>query len=368
MYTKETPLLMIPGPVESSPEVLSQMSKRAFAHTEPKFINSFMDALNNLVKVFQADSRYSPVIIGGAGTLAMEISMVNIIDRSQKEKVLICDTGYFGQRFAQLATTFGIEYDIVTAEVGHKMRDDQIASYLENGRYTAAFIQHVDTSTGVCNDIENFASRCKKNDTLSIVDGVCSAGGIPANQKSNGIDIFFTGAQKALAVPPGLAVMVFSEKAKEKSLQRKVKIPSFYSDLSNWWPVFDAYQNGGVKYFSTPSTNLIVALSVSLQRILKEGLNTRFNRHLDLSKHFRTRMIELGFDFVTASDSFANTLSTPKFRVTDDRSLLSKLKEKGIMVAGGIQAGLADKYFRVGHMGEITREQVDFVLDAISSI
>jgi alanine-glyoxylate transaminase/serine-glyoxylate transaminase/serine-pyruvate transaminase len=260
----------------------------------------------------------------------------------------------------------GIKHESISAPVGSGITAEQLSETLESNNFDFVFIQHVDTSTGVANDIELFGRICAEHGVISVVDGVCALGGQELQQEKWGIDIYFTGAQKALAVPPGLAILMYSARARELSENRSNPIPSYYADLRNWWPVMDAYLEGRVSYFSTPATNMIAALYRSTDQILKEGMEKVYQRHQALASRFRSEMSEMGFEFITKRDYLADTLSTPKYLPeATGADFRKKVLEQGVLVAGGIQPGIADSYFRVGHMGIISEEEISFTLNAI---
>lgn len=367
-YSKLQPLLMIPGPVESSADILNPLGERALAHTEKEFVKTFSNALNNSRKVFSVGQDHQPIIIGGAGTLAMEIAMINLIDSSKSQSAVVGSTGYFGDRWINLAQAFQLPVSSLVSDIGHQLDMSQFDEFLVNQHPDFAFIQHVDTSTGVVNDLKKFGDICQKNGVISVVDSVCALGGQEFYQELWKIDICLTGAQKALSVPPGLAILMLSPRVTEVMKSRKEKVPSYYCDLDNWWPILDAYENGSVKYFSTPATNLISSLNASFDKIIHEGLENRFQRHRELSQYFRQELSSSGIGFLTDESSRANTMSTPLYpEGVDPSQYRSKLLENGVLVAGGLQAGIANRYFRVGHMGEINREQIDFTLEAINA-
>ena len=368
-YSHDHPLLMIPGPVSSQQNVLDATAARSYAHTEQAFVSGYQTALQNLRSVFDTSEEYSPLVVAGGGTLAMEIAMINLLDQNLDEKILICETGYFGDRFVQMAERFGIDYTKLSSPLGQGISEEDLADTLETGEFDYAFIQHVDTSTGVANDIEMFGRICAEQEVISVVDGVCALGGQELHQERWEIDIYFSGAQKALALPPGLAVLMYSPTARNISERRDYPFPSYYADLNNWWPVMDAYLDGRSSYFSTPATNLIMGLAQSTENLLEEGMDAVYGRHQKLAERFREEMQDLGFEFVTDEQYFANTLSTPKYLDPQQgTSFRAKLLEKGVLVAGGIQSGIANTYFRVGHMGIISDEQIDFTLQAIKSV
>ncbi len=367
-YTKKSPLLMIPGPSPVSPRVL-QANTRALSHTEPEFIQRFNLALQNTRKIFGTDDTFTPVVISGSGTLAMEISVVNLINTQKRDKALIFSSGYFGIRFQQLLNNFQISNSLVESRVGQKFTEQEFEESIKRNNPKIAYIQHVDTSTGVANDISTFSRICQENEVISVVDGVCAVGGEAVYQKKWGVDLYFTGAQKALETPPGLAILNFSEKARELIENNNAKPPSYYSNLDNWWPVIDAYLNESAKYFSTPATNLINSYSYATEIVLKEGLESRYTRHKQNAELFRTSLEELGFNFLTHDESYASTLSTPYYpEGVDGNNFRQRLLDLGLMVAGGLQGGYASKYFRVGHMGRITKEDIEFAVQCIKRV
>ncbi|MDH5402131.1 MAG: alanine--glyoxylate aminotransferase family protein [Candidatus Heimdallarchaeota archaeon] len=368
MVNNNDPLIMIPGPTEVSEVVLKAFNKKTYTHTEREFIKGYSDVLQNLGMIFGSSHEYSPFVIAGAGTLSMEIALINLIDRSYNQKSLVFSTGYFGERFEHLLKAYQLDYKIVNSDIGDKFSKDQIKSEIEEYQPDIAFIQHVDTSSGVANNIEEFGIICHDNNVFSVVDGVCSVGGQPTNQEKWKLDICFTGAQKALSVPPGLSIAMFSPKARDFTEKRKSPIPSYYANVSNWWPIMDAYRSGTVKYFSTPATNLIMTLKRSIDEIIAEGIDARFDRHKKLAELFRSEMKELGFEFLTKDTAYADTLTTPKYpESVDPTDFRGKILQNGVQVAGGILSGHANEYFRVGHMGTVSENDIKRTLHAIKS-
>jgi alanine-glyoxylate transaminase/serine-glyoxylate transaminase/serine-pyruvate transaminase len=188
---------------------------------------------------------------------------------------------------------------------------------------------------------------------LTVLDGVCSVGGEEIRQELWGLDVVLTASQKAIGVPPGLALLVASERAMEAFQRRERPTAHYYSDWGNWLPVMTAYEDRRPSYFGTPAVNLVEGLATSLEQILKEGLDARFERHRRLALACRAALRQLGLGQIPTDDRHAaHTLSAPRLPsgVTAGE-LLSKIREAGVILAGGLHPKLRLKYFRIGHMG-----------------
>ena len=352
-------ILMIPGPVEYDAPVLSAMSMPTKAHTDINFINTFREALEHTSKIFGSASGF-PFIISGSGTLGMETSVANFIRKG--DKVLVVSTGYFGDRYKDLLSLFTDRVDVYQPPLGQAADPSIIKEKVENGSYSLVTVTHVDTSTGVRNDIRTIASSFPDTDTLLVADGVCSIGGEEFSMDW-GVDVAFTASQKALGTPPGLTVGAIGDKA----VQRMEKVPalSFFSDLRKWRKVFDAMLQSKPAYFGTPNVNLIYALKSSLESINNEGIAKRTKRHEVVASAFRGALDELGLKLI-AEKSFANTLSVPYLpEGVKLPSFLSAAERFGAVFAGGLIADIKDRYFRIGHMGSVGQSEVMISIGAI---
>jgi alanine-glyoxylate transaminase/serine-glyoxylate transaminase/serine-pyruvate transaminase len=202
-----------------------------------------------------------------------------------------------------------------------------------------------------------------KAGALTIVDGVCATAAETMRMEDWGIDLALTASQKAIGVPPGLAIVVASARAMETWKKRKTKVGSYYLDFAEWLPIHEAYEAEKPSYFATPPVNLITALDVSLGQILDEGMDARFARNARIADAFRAAWSALGLRMV--AESPANTLSALYYPEGIDASLVGKIRQQGIVVAGGLHPALKTKYFRVGHMGAITPADVLATVGAI---
>ncbi len=357
-------LLMIPGPIEFEPEVLQAMGRATTSHVAPDFIESFGKSIELMREVWKSP-KGQPFIVAGTGTLAMDMAAANLVEND--DRVLVISTGYFGKRYKDIMDRYGAKTTILEAPIGETVDLDAIENELKNNTYRALTLTHVDTSTGVRVDPEPIAKMAKKYNCLSILDGVCSVAGEEIKQEDWGIDVVITGSQKAIGVPPGLALLVASQKAMHVWNNRTTPVGSYYSDWNNWLPIMKAYEERRPSYFGTPPVNLIVALETSLKIIQKEGMETRVKRHRELAKAFRAGLAVLQFEFLPKSNEIsANTLTAAYYpEGIDGSALLEKLSKDGVILAGGLLPELKTSYFRIGHMGSVSSNDLIAVLSSL---
>jgi len=364
---KSRKLLMIPGPIEFESEVLQRMSASTPSHVDPEFISVFANSLELLKEVCQCPSGQA-FIIAGTGTLAMDMAAANLIENG--DKVLVISTGFFGLRYAEILKRYGAEVDTLEAETGNIVPLKDIEQELKSKKYKLLAFTHVDTSTAVLNDAKEIGALCKKYNVLSILDGVCSVAGEEIKQEEWGIDVVVTASQKAIGVPPGLAIIVASQKAIKTFEERNTPVANYYCDWTNWLPIMKAYQNEQASYFGTPPVNLIMALEVSLKLIVKEGLENRFERHRRVGKAMRAALKALGLGTIPKNDQIAaNTLSAPLYSdYIDAATFLQAVNNEGIILAGGLLTDVKNKYFRIGHMGSVNKADLLATIGAIESV
>ena len=361
---KRRKLLMIPGPIEFEPDVLQALGTATTSHVDPNFIEVFGKSLELMREVWKSP-KGQPFIVSGTGTLAMDMAAANLIEKG--DAVLVISTGYFGKRFKDISDRYGANTTILEAPLGEVVSLQEIEKELKNKHYKVITITHVDTSTGVLVDPKPIAKLAQKYNTLSVLDGVCSVAGEDIKQDAWGIDVVLTGSQKAIGVPPGLALQMVSEKAMEIWKNRKTPVSNYYSDWNNWLPVMKAYEERKPSYFGTPPVNLIVALETSLQIICKEGMSERIKRHQVLAKAFRAGIKSLQLEKIAKSEEIAaNTLTAAYYpKGIDGGELLKKIAKNDVIIAGGLLSEIKTTYFRIGHMGSVSANDLIAVLSAL---
>jgi alanine-glyoxylate transaminase/serine-glyoxylate transaminase/serine-pyruvate transaminase len=355
---------MIPGPIEFTPEVLRAMGMPTASHIAPNFIEVFGQALEQLRQVFLCPSG-QPFVVAGSGTLAMDIAAANLL--ASGDKALVVNTGFFSDRFAAIMERYGASVTQVHAPaIGDVPPLEEVEAELKGGGYKLMAVTHVDTSTGVGADIKGLAALGNNYGALVVVDGVCSVAGEEMRQEEWGIDLALTASQKALGVPPGLAIVVAGPKAMDVFRKRKTPVGNYYADWNEWLPIMEAYEARRPSYFGTPAVNLIWALNVSLGQILDEGMDACFARHRRLSEAFKAAVIALGLKQVPAGpDKAAVTLTVPYYPQGVDGTLLKYVNEAGVILAGGLHPAIKPQYFRIGHMGAVTASDILATVGAI---
>lgn len=360
---KDRKLLMIPGPIEFTPEVLRAMGMPTTSHVAPNFVQVFGRALERLRQVFLCPGG-QPFVIAGSGTLAMDIAAANLVEPG--DKALVVNTGYFGDRFAAILERYGATVTHARAEIGDAPALEQVEAILKQDNHRLMTITHVDTSTGVVTDIKNLAALGQRYGALVVVDGVCSVAGEEMRQAEWGIDLALTASQKAIGVPPGLALVVAGPRATDAFRKRKTPVGNYYADWTNWLPIMEAYAARQAGYFGTPPVNLVWALDVSLGQILDEGMEARFARHRKMSQAFKAGIVALGLKQVPVSDDkAATTMTAPYYPDGVDGKALGYINEAGAILAGGLHPVIRAKYFRIGHMGAVSASDVLSTLGAI---
>ncbi|KAI9183844.1 hypothetical protein H9P43_002896 [Blastocladiella emersonii ATCC 22665] len=348
-------LCMIPGPVEFHDDVLATMSTPATSHVDPHFIAQFGESIELLRDVMMC-KRGQPFIVSGSGTLGWDMVAANLVEPA--ESALVVNTGLFGDRFGECLEVYGAKVTHVHApSIGMAPSLDSIAAAIKAAPapFKVITITHVDTSTGVLNNVPAIARLVHElsPSTLVIVDAVCSAGGEEIDMDGWGIDVVLTASQKALGTPPGLAILVASEKAMHVFRERKAPATSYFASWAKWTPIMQAYEARKPSYFATPAVQLVMALHTSLKQIVARPLAERFAQHVAISDHVKQTVTGWGLKLVpTSLDVAAHTLTAVYYpEGVAAAGLLGALSGKGVIIAGGLHPKIASTYFRIGHMG-----------------
>lgn len=355
-------MLLIPGPTPVVDEIYEALSQETMSHTDMRFAGIFSEALSITKKMFNTDGEV--FVIAGSGTLSMEMALVNTV--APGEKILIISHGFFGDRFIGVANALGIEAEALVSEWGKQVSPALVEEKLQEGKFKAVTVTHVDTSTGVMANLDELVPVVKKYGALFILDGVCASAALEENMgkeygsKDNKIDVVLTASQKAIGVPPGLAIVAFGPKALE-TRRDLGKVHSYYADIHNWSHIMKE----PFKYFATHPINMIYGYHKGMKIIEEEGFQERYRRHIAIGKAIRAALKTYGMGIVAKEEVAAPTLSCALYPAgIEDGKFRASLAEKGLIVAGHL-GPLAGKGFRLGHMGNVTTETFCKALEVI---
>lgn len=333
-------------------------------HLDPWFVEVLDEVASMLRDVFRTRNELT-FAVSGTGSAGMEAALVNILQPG--EEVIVGVNGVFGERMAQVATRTGAVVVRVEAPWGEAIEPALIAEAIDaHPGAVAVSIVHAETSTGIRQPLEEIAAMCRPPGPLLIVDAVTSLAGIPLDVDGLGIDVCYSGSQKCLSVPPGLAPITFSPAAMEKIGSRTTPVSSWYLDVS----LIMRYWGAERVYHHTAPVSMLLGLAEGLRMVLEEGLHDRWARHEEVGSRLQTELISRGFTLFAAEAYRLPQLTSVLLPdEADDAAMRGRaLNEFGIEVGGGLGA-FAGRMWRIGLMGEGARhENVDRLLWAIDKI
>ena len=346
--------LFIPGPIDVMPDVLEKMATPMIGH-RGKDASALQERVSKkLQKLFYTESEILLSTSSGSGLMEGAIRSCT----SRKAAVFSC--GAFGDRWYKMAVTNNVKADLYNVDMGKAITPEMVETALATGQYDLIAVQHNETSTGITNPIEEIAEVVNKyKDVIFCVDAVSSAGGAKIEVDKLGIDILITSTQKALGLPPGMAICTFSERAIKRA--ETVEFRGTYFDLL---AMYKYLKKKNYQYPSTPSLSHMFAMDYQLDNILKEGLDKRFKRHEEMANLVRA-WDQKHFELFTDKNHLSNTLTVIKN--INISQLNSKLMEKGMQIANGY-GDLKEKTFRISHMGDYQLEDIQYLLDTIDEI
>lgn len=367
MFMRNEELLLIPGPTPVVDSIYEAMDQETRGHTDPRFAAVYKRAIERTREMLNPDGEV--FVISGSGTIAMEMALVNTV--AAGERLLIVSQGFFGDRFIPLAKAFGIEADVIQSEWGKQVDPTVLEEKMASagpGGYKAVTVTHADTSTGVAADLDTLVPIIKKYGAMVIVDGVCATAAMDEDmskvygkgEAAGKLDVVLTGSQKAIGVPPGLAVVAFNQTAMDARAAME-RVPAYYCDIYNWIPIM----HDPTKYFATPPVNLIYGYDEGMRLVLEEGMEKRVIRHTAYGRAVRVALRVYGMEALASEDAAAPTLSCILYpEGVNDGEFRAALLKKKVVVAGAL-AHLAGKAFRIGHMGNTTEDMLEIAVKAI---
>ncbi len=342
----EEVLLMGPGPSCVPQPVYEALSKKTIGHLDPYFI-SIMDAIKEQLQTVLGTDNALTVAMSGTGSSGMETCFVNLIEPG--DDVLVLINGVFGMRMQDVAGRLGANVDTLTFAWGTPVMVDKVQKKLAEKSYKIVAIVHAETSTGVANPVAEVGELLKNTDTIYLVDAVTSLGGMPVLMDDWGIDALYSGTQKCLSCPPGLAPVSFSNKAAAALQNRKTKVPNWYLDLTmivNYW------EGQKRAYHHTAPINMLYGLYQALFLLLEEGLAQSYARHQENHQMLVAGLEEMGL-ILPVDPAYRlpmlNAVEVPD-GVDEATVRAALLTDHKIEIGAGL-GPLAGKIWRVGLMG-----------------
>jgi alanine-glyoxylate transaminase/serine-glyoxylate transaminase/serine-pyruvate transaminase len=356
-------VLMGPGPSNVPPRVLQAMSAPCIGHLDPYFL-SVMDETQGLLRfLFQTENTLT-IPVSGTGSAGMETCFVNLVE--QGDEVVVCINGVFGTRMADIVSRLGGELIRVEAEWGRAIDPDMVRKAVEGRRPKLLSVVHAETSTGVCQPLEDLASIARESGALFLVDMVTSLGGMKVALDKVGIDAAYSGTQKCISCPPGLSPISLSSAALKVLEDRKSPVKSWYLDMG----MVRSYWGSERKYHHTAPVNMIYALREALRIIAEEGLEPRFARHQLNHRALVAGIEAMGLSMLVPEAErlpMLNAIRVPE-GADDVKVRKTLLNDFGIEIGGGL-GSLADKIWRVGLMGHSScRRNVFLFLSALETV
>ncbi len=359
-YSSLRRVLMGPGPSDVDPRVLEALARPTIGHLDPTFLEILNEVRDLLRLVFRTENALT-FAVSGTGSAGMETCVANLIEPG--DKMLVCINGVFGMRMADVAERCGADVSTIEVEWGRAFDPQQIADALKEQPVKVVGIVHAETSTGVHQPLEEISKIVHGAGALLLADTVTSLGGMPVEVDAWHIDACYSGTQKCLSCPPGLAPVTFSDAAVASMEQRTTKVQSWYLDVSmirNYW-------GGDRLYHHTAPINMNYALLEALEMVREEGLENRWKRHMANHKALRAGLEAIGIEYVAQAGHelpMLNSVSIPDG--IDDAKVRGQLLEEFKIEIGGGLGKFKGKAWRIGLMGSAcTLSNVLLLLSAL---
>jgi len=346
------------GPVMSSESVLEIGMRQVPYFRTPEFSALMKENEALMLKFSGAPENSRAVFLTGSGTAAMDTVVMSVF--SKNDKVLIVNGGSFGQRFCEICDVYEIPYDEIKLDSGKMLKAEHLREY-ENKGHTGFLVNMGETSTGVLYDMELIGDFCRRNTLKLVVDAISTFISDEFDMKKIGAAVFITGSQKALAVPPGISIVVLSHETVEYIEANRSKC--YYLDLKS---ALKNGERGQTPY--TPAVGILIQINQRLREIDAAGLDAEREKTAEIAHDFRKRIAR--YPFSIASESLSGTvtpLATTKPGVSAYR-IFEELKDNYNIIVCPNGGALADKIFRVGHIGNLKISDNDKLFAAFDDL
>jgi aspartate aminotransferase-like enzyme len=351
------PLLLTPGPTMIPPSVLQAMAMPILHHRTKDFEVLFADVREKLKWLFETQGEV--ISLACTGTGAMEAAVVNLC--SPGDAVVTINLGKFGERFTKITQNYGLQVEEIFVERGKTLELSVLEQKLKSRKVHAVFFQASETSTGTATPVQQIAALAKKYGALSICDAITACGVFSLPMDAWGIDVLMTASQKALMLPPGLALIALSDQA--WAAQAKAKLPKFYFDLAGEKKAHLKNQTAW-----TPAISIIVGAQVSLGMMMAEGREVMFARHERLAHATRVAVQAMGLKLFSEAPSTAVTTVCVPEEIADGKQIIKRLRERFAVIIAGGQDELEGKIFRLSHFGYCNEADIIIAINKLEIV
>jgi alanine-glyoxylate transaminase / serine-glyoxylate transaminase / serine-pyruvate transaminase len=355
--------LLGPGPSDIHPRVLTALSRPTVGHLDPFYLQLMDKLQGGLRELFRTKNRMT-FAVSGTGSAGMEAAVVNLIEPG--DAMVVCVNGVFGARMCDVAERAGAKVTRIERPWGEVFSPDEIARAVAAAKPKVLGIVMAETSTGAWQPIEEISRVVHDAGSLLLVDAVTALGGVPVEVDGWGIDAIYSGTQKCLSCPPGLAPVSFNERAMEIVLGRKTKVQSWYLDAS----MLAIYWGSDRVYHHTAPINMSYALYEAVSIILEEGFDSCFARHALNHRALKAGLGALGVKYAAQEGHqlpMLNAVLVPA-GIDEARVRSELLSRFGVEIGGGLGA-FKGKAWRIGLMGYGARPaNVYLVLAALEQL
>ncbi len=337
-------VLLTPGPTPIHPIAQRALNRSMLGHMDPEVFRLNGEIQADLRVMYGTEPEAFTALLAGTGSLGMEAGFANLVEPG--DVVLVCANGSFGRRMAEMAARYGADVKLVTAQLGEAIRTEDVAAHIKGVDMVA--MVHGETSTGVLNPVPEVAELVREEGCLFSVDAVTTAGMQPFHMAQWNIDYAYTGSQKCLSAPPGLAPVAVSERAFTRRSARRTPPPLWYADLEGLRDYWVEHT-----YHHTVPVNLHYAFHAALHVAMDEGMENRARRVVRMATAICAALEPVGFSHYVANPDhrLPTVLALRLPEGLDDQAVRAELRRREISVTGGL-GPTAGVVWRLGLMGE----------------
>jgi alanine-glyoxylate transaminase / serine-glyoxylate transaminase / serine-pyruvate transaminase len=338
-------LLLGPGPSPVHPRVMRALAAPVIGHLDPELIRLLDDTRGLLREVFRTSNDLA-LAVSGTGMAGMEAVLGSLLEPG--DRLVVCAAGFFGQRMAELAGRMGVLVAKVEKEWGEVFAPEEVEAAVAEAKPRAVAIVHAETSTGALQPMDALGEIAHRHGALLIADCVTSLGGVPVLLDEWGVDAAYSGSQKCLGCPPGMAPVTLSARAREVMKARSRPPHAWYLDLD----LLERYWGGDRAYHHTISSTLVYALREGLRLVVEEGLEARWERHRSNAQMLWNGLEAMGLALHVPAERRIASLTTVRIpEGVDEAAVRGRLRDEyGIEIGAGLGL-LKGKVWRIGLMG-----------------